>query len=127
MMGFVSIFQNLFKGVAPKDIAGPVGIFAVTTEASKIGFLALINFVGVLSVNLAVLNIIPFPALDGGRLLFILIESVIGKKILPKVEATAHSIGMIILLLLILAVTANDIQRLIAAGGITGFIDSIGK
>ena len=127
VMGFVSIFQNLFKGVAPKDIAGPVGIFAVTTEASKIGFLALINFVGVLSVNLAVLNIIPFPALDGGRLLFILIESVIGKKILPKVEATAHSIGMIILLLLILAVTANDIQRLIAAGGITGFIDSIGK
>lgn len=84
-VGLWDIIQGLFKGDAPKDIAGPVGIFAVTSQAAKTGILTLINFVGILSVNLAVLNIIPFPALDGGRLLFIGIESLIGKKVVPKV------------------------------------------
>ena len=116
VVGFISIFENLFKGIVPKDVAGPVGIFAVTSEAAKIGILALVNFVGILSVNLAILNILPFPALDGGRLLFIGIEGVIGKKIIPKVEAAIHSVGMIILLFLLLAITAHDIRRLIAAG-----------
>jgi regulator of sigma E protease len=125
--GFASIFTNLFKGVVPKDVAGPVGIFAVTSEAAKIGILALVNFVGILSVNLAILNIIPFPALDGGRLLFIGIEGLIGKKVIPKVEAAIHTVGMIFLLILLLAITANDVRRLIAAGSISGFIDSIVK
>lgn len=127
VLGFVSIFQNLFKGVVPKDLAGPVGIFAVTTEAAKIGFLAIVNFIGILSVNLAILNIIPFPALDGGRLLFIGIEGVIGRKVIPKVESAIHTVGMIILLILLLAVTAHDIRRLISAGGISGFINSVLK
>jgi len=125
--GFVSIFRNLFRGIVPSDIAGPVGIFAVTSEAAKIGILALINFIGILSVNLAILNILPFPALDGGRLLFIFIEKIVGKKVLPKVEAAIHSVGMMILLLLLLAITIHDIQRLIKAGGISGFIDSVLK
>jgi regulator of sigma E protease len=125
--GFASIVTSLFKGVVPQDIAGPVGIFAVTSEAAKIGVIALINFIGILSVNLAILNVLPFPALDGGRLLFIAIEGIIGKKVLPKVESAIHSVGMIILLLLLLAVTAHDIKRLIASGGIQGFIDSVVK
>lgn len=99
----------------------------MTTEAARSGVLTLINFLGVLSVNLAILNIIPFPALDGGRLLFIGIESVIGKKVVPKVEATVHTIGMIILLLLLLAITISDVRRLIIAGGINGFIQSMTK
>jgi len=127
IMGFVSIFTSLFQGVVPKDIAGPVGIFAVTSEAAKIGILALINFIGILSVNLAILNILPFPALDGGRLLFIGIEGIIGKKVVPKIESAIHSVGMVILLLLLLAITAHDIRRLISAGGISGFIDQVLK
>ena len=125
--GFLDIFKNLFAGQAPKDLAGPVGIFAITSEAAKIGTLALINFLGILSVNLAILNIIPFPALDGGRLLFIFIEGVIGRRVLPKIEAIAHTIGMVILILLILAITARDIQRLITAGGVTGFLENVLK
>lgn len=126
-VGLGTIIVEAFKGHAPKDISGPVGIFAVTSEAAKIGLLALINFIGVLSVNLAILNIFPFPALDGGRLLFIGIESVIGRKIIPKVEATIHTIGMVILLALLLAVTIGDIRRLIVAGGIDGFLQSVIK
>lgn len=127
LYGLKNLFVNLFRGVVPADVSGPVGIYAVTTEAAKFGVLTLINFVGILSVNLAILNIIPFPALDGGRLLFIGIEGVVGKKVIPKVEATIHTIGMVVLILLLLAITANDIRRVIAAGGINGFLNSIGK
>ncbi len=125
--GFASIFTDLAKGDAPKDVSGPVGVFAVTSEAAKTGILSLINLVGVISVNLAILNIIPFPALDGGRLLFIFIEGVFGKKVLPKVEAAIHTIGMIILLALILAITVKDIRGLISAGSITNFLNSFNR
>lgn len=127
VVGFSNIFIDLFKGQAPKDISGPVGVFAVTTQAAKLGILSLINLVGIISVNLAILNIIPFPALDGGRLLFIFIEKIIGKKILPKVEAVIHSIGMFLLLGLILAITIKDIKGLISAGSISAFLDNMMK
>jgi regulator of sigma E protease len=127
ILGFVKIFTDLFGGRVPSDLAGPVGIFAITSEAAKMGILALINFVGILSVNLAILNVLPFPALDGGRLLFVFIEKAIGRKVLPQVESTIHTIGMIILLAALLAITAHDIQRVIAAGGISGFINSVLK
>lgn len=125
--GLWTMVYSLFKGQVPKDVSGPVGIFAVTSEVAKSGILNLINFVGILSINLAILNILPFPALDGGRLLFVFIEGIIGRKVLPKVEAVIHSIGMIILLILILAVTFKDVQKLISSGGISGFINSMGK
>lgn len=126
-MGFWQIISGLFAGKLPSDIAGPVGIFAITAKAAQYGILAVVNFVGIMSVNLAILNVMPFPALDGGRLLFIGIEKAIGRKILPKIEAAFHTAGMIILLLLLLAITAHDIQRLIAAGGIAGFGEKILK
>jgi regulator of sigma E protease len=127
LVGLGTIVFDLFKGVSPKDVAGPVGIFAVTSEAAKSGILTLINFVGILSVNLAILNIIPFPALDGGRLLFIGIESVIGRKVVPKVEGMIHAVGMIILLALILAITISDIRKLIINGGVEGFLKTLGR
>ncbi len=122
--GLFGIFGDLFKGDAPADLAGPVGIFAVTSEAASVGVLALINFVGILSINLAILNILPFPALDGGRLLFIIVESVAGKRVAPRIEAIIHTIGMIILLLAIFAITAKDIKMLIEAGSLSGFLES---
>jgi len=127
VVGICGIFVNLFKGVKPKGIAGPVGIFAVTSQAATYGILALINFVGILSMNLAILNIIPFPALDGGRLLFIAIERVIGKKVVPRIESIIHAVGMAILILLLIALTANDIKNLISAGSISGFLEKILK
>ncbi len=120
--GLFRMIKGLFAGDVPRDIAGPVGIFAITAKAAQYGILAVINFVGIMSVNLAILNILPFPALDGGRLLFIGIEKAIGRKVLPKLESAIHTIGMIILLFLLLAITAHDIQRLISAGGFGGFL-----
>lgn len=122
--GLIKIITDLLAGQAPKDLAGPVGIFAITSEAARFGILPLVNFVGILSVNLAILNIVPFPALDGGRLLFVFVEGILGRKVVPRVEAVIHTIGMIILIILILAITARDIQRLMSAGGISGFLNN---
>jgi regulator of sigma E protease len=126
--GLFMILKNLiFRGEVPQDLAGPVGIYAITREAAKFGPLAIINFLGVFSVNLAILNILPFPALDGGRLLFIFIEKLIGRKVLPKLEAAVHMTGMAILILLLILITIRDVQRLIAAGSVSGFIESFIK
>lgn len=121
------LIKGLFGGQVPEGLAGPVGIFAVTSEAAKYGWLSLLNFAGILSVNLAILNILPFPALDGGRLVFVFLESIIGKKILPKIEATVHTIGIIILLSLILLITVQDVRNLIASGSFSGYIESMVK
>lgn len=112
----VDTIAKAIAGQPPKDLAGPVGIYQITAGVSRIGFAALATFVAILSVNLAVLNIIPFPALDGGRLLFIGIEAIFGRRVLPTFERWAHMVGMIILLLLILLITINDINRLISGG-----------
>lgn len=127
LTGLGSIFTSLFKGQTPQDISGPVGVFAVTSQVAKEGILSLINLLGIISVNLAIINILPFPALDGGRLLFIFIEKLVGRKILPKVEAIIHTVGMIILLGLILLITIHDIRRLVSAGSISGFLNSMVK
>jgi regulator of sigma E protease len=122
--GLGLLVYNLFKGVVPKDVTGPVGIFAITSEVSKFGILSIINFLGIFSVNLAIINILPFPALDGGRLIFIIIEKMMGKKVVPKVEASIHAIGMAILITLMIAITYFDAKRLISAGSISGFLEN---
>ena len=124
LMGLFLMVGSLVRGQVPTDIAGPVGIYAVTTEVAKIGILPLINFLGIFSVNLAVINFLPIPALDGGRFLFIVIEKAIGRKVLPKVEAAIHGAGMIFLLLLFFLITFVEIKRLIIAGSLQGFLES---
>ncbi|OGM14499.1 hypothetical protein A3A76_05865 [Candidatus Woesebacteria bacterium RIFCSPLOWO2_01_FULL_39_23] len=127
VIGLFTVIKNLLTGVVPKDVAGPVGIFAMTSEVSKFGILAIINFLGVFSVNLAIINIVPFPALDGGRLFFLGIESLIGKKVVPKIEAAIHMAGMVVLILLIIAITIGDVRRLISAGSLSGFLENAVK
>lgn len=127
VVGLWKIVTGLFVGQVPKDVTGPVGIFAVTSQAAKVGILAVVNLVGILSINLAILNIVPFPALDGGRLLFIAIEKAIGRKVVPKVEAVIHTVGMVILLLLLLAITIHDVLGIIRAGSLSGFLNSVLK
>ncbi len=101
------------QGKVPSDIAGPVGIYQITGQAAKAGWLAVLQFIGILSVNLAVMNILPFPALDGGRLVFLVYEAIFRKKANPKIEAIVNQAGMIFLLSLMALITANDILRLI--------------
>lgn len=111
-------WQLVSAGTVPKDVAGPVGIFQVTGQVAQGGILNILQFLGILSVNLAVINILPIPALDGGRLLFIGIEAITGKRIKAKVERWTHQIGMMLLLFLILLITYNDIVRILGTTSI---------
>ncbi|OGM18577.1 hypothetical protein A2686_01635 [Candidatus Woesebacteria bacterium RIFCSPHIGHO2_01_FULL_38_10] len=122
ILGFIKIISGLFLGIVPKDIAGPVGLYAITSEVYKVGILPLINWLGIISVNLAILNILPIPAFDGGHLLFIIIEKIIGRKVLPKVEAWLHAASLTILVFLLLAITIKEL-KLINSLGITGYLD----
>lgn len=108
------LYQLATTGVVPKDVAGPVGIAQLTGQFVEIGPFAVLSFVALLSINLAILNVIPFPALDGGRLFFILIEAVTRRRVHPRFEALAHAIGMVILLALIALITIHDLGRLLS-------------
>lgn len=99
--------------VIPQDVAGPVGIFQATAAVVPGGILSIFQFLGILSVNLAVLNMLPLPALDGGRLVFIAYEALARRRPKPSVERTVNTIGMIFLILLLVLITINDVRRLI--------------
>jgi regulator of sigma E protease len=86
-----------------------VGIYFFGRDIQALGFSYILQFVGMLSVNLAVLNALPIPALDGGRMFFILIEKVRGSRINPHIEDMAHRIGFAVLILLMALVTYKDI------------------
>lgn len=94
------------------QVAGPVGIVGLVGEASAFGFTSLLLFTAFISLNLAVINILPFPALDGGRLLFVVIEAIKGSPIPPRYAGTLNAVGFMLLILLMVAVTWNDIMRL---------------
>ncbi|MCD6109938.1 RIP metalloprotease RseP [bacterium] len=98
--------------VVPEGIAGPVGIARLTYVFVQDGLMALLRFMALLSLSLAVINIIPFPALDGGRLLFLLIEAVRGKRIPQKWEASINALGFFILIAFLFIVTYSDIIQL---------------
>jgi regulator of sigma E protease len=120
--GLFTMIKSLFMGHVPSDIAGPAGLLALTSEVTKQGFFATVNWLGIISVNLAILNVIPFPALDGGRLLFIFIEKIFGRRVLPKVESIIHTVGFALLILLIVAITVREV-RLISQYGFSGYVD----
>ncbi|MFA9558049.1 RIP metalloprotease RseP [Evansella sp. AB-rgal1] len=92
-------------------LAGPVGIYSYTDEVAAMGFLVLMQWTAILSVNLGIINLLPLPALDGGRLIFIGLEAVRGKPIDPQKEGLVHFIGFALLMLLMLVVTWNDINK----------------
>lgn len=96
----------------PKDVSGPIGIYQVSKQVYKVGWVAVVQFMAILSINLAILNIMPFPALDGGRLLFLGVEMIIGKKIKNRIEGYVHSVGMVFLIGLMVLVTVRDIIKL---------------
>jgi regulator of sigma E protease len=93
------------------ELSGPVGIAVLTRDVAQLGFIYLLQFTAVLSVNLAVINAVPFPALDGGRILFLIIEKLRGRKLPETAEQVANTVGFGLLLLLMLFVTVKDFGR----------------
>lgn len=112
---------GLIIGTVPFEPAGPVGIVQVTGEVAQTGISPVLELAAVISIAIAVTQLIPFPALDGGRILFIIIEWLRrGKRVSPRVEGIVHSIGFIILLGLMVAITYQDLARWISGGSLLG-------
>ena len=116
-MQIVIAFYLLIKGLIlgqglAFEVAGPVGIASIIGESARLGLNYLINTAAMISLSLAVINILPIPALDGGRILFILIEKITGKKVPLKYEQFAHTIGFALLMILIVVVTVRDVLGL---------------
>lgn len=110
------VFVDLFTaGIIPADLAGPVGIVhhAYKQQIFAEGWISIINFAGMISINLAVLNLLPIPALDGGRAMFILLEKFFGKKRIGRIENYANYGGFALLMALIILVTVRDVLRII--------------
>jgi regulator of sigma E protease len=108
-----SFGQLIFRGEGLESLGGPVKIASMTGQVTKLGIEYLIQFAAFLSINLAVLNIVPFPALDGGRILFLFIEKIRGKKNNPQIEQWANLIGFALLITLIVWITVRDVVSLV--------------
>ncbi|MDD3711356.1 MAG: RIP metalloprotease RseP [Patescibacteria group bacterium] len=110
---FYEIIRNLIiSQPINAEVAGPIGIAELTGQMARMGIIYLIQFTALLSLNLAIINFLPFPALDGGRLIFLLIEKIKGRPVKKEVEAVFHNLGFMLLMVLVLWVTIKDVVRL---------------
>jgi len=111
--GIVMLAVESIKGTADfSEVSGPIGIVSLVGDAAEFGMTSLLMFTAIISLNLAVINMLPFPALDGGRLVMVGIEALTGKPLNPKWVARVNLVGFILLLLLMVAVTYNDILKM---------------
>jgi regulator of sigma E protease len=109
----IDFFGKVFLGKADiSQVSGPVGIAGLVGDASAFGFIYLLGFTAFISINLAVINFMPFPALDGGRVFFIIIEAIIRRPISSKILNSVNALGFVLLMLLMLFVTYHDVVKL---------------
>lgn len=114
VVGLFEFFKDIFIGQPNfSEVAGPVGIAGIVGEASRVGLASLITITAVISANLAVINMLPFPALDGGRIIVVLIEAVRRKSLSSKIVNYVNVMGFFLLILLMIIVTFKDIVKLI--------------
>lgn len=109
---FLTIWYLITGKVSLSNLSGPIGIYSIVDQSAKLGFINVIYLMGYLSLNVGVMNLLPVPALDGGRLLFLIIEKIKGSPINPKYETIINNVGFLLLMALIVAVSYNDILRL---------------
>jgi regulator of sigma E protease len=112
-MTFVNLFGDLFHGGGEtvKQVSGPVGIAVLAGKVAERGIMQVIQFGAILSINLAVLNFLPIPALDGGRAVFLILEAIRRKPVKRHIEAIIHNIAFLILIVLIVLISIRDVSR----------------
>jgi regulator of sigma E protease len=118
---FVAIYTSMFKivgnlitgALSINSLAGPIGIYSIVGQQAALGFENIIYLVAFLSINVGFVNLIPFPAFDGGRVLFLIIEKIRKKAVDVKVENIIHTVGFVLLMILMLVITFKDIKNLI--------------
>ncbi len=112
LVAFYELFKNLFIGQGlTQELSGPVGIAVLTGQVAHMGFIYILQFTALFSINLAIINFLPIPALDGGRILFLIIEKIKGSPVKRELEAAMHNIGFALLMLLVIVVTYRDVLK----------------
>ena len=112
--GMLQVIRQLFTGrVAASELSGPVGIVAAVNQTASLGFIYIAYLTALISLNLAIVNMLPFPALDGGRLVFIVIRKITGHAITDEIESKVHFAGIMLLFALMIYVTWHDVIRFI--------------
>ena len=107
-----SLFTTGTAGEAGAGVVGPVGLYNFTAQALRVGWIYILQLLAILSINLGIINILPFPALDGGKILFLGLEGIFRKRVVrQEVENLIHTIGFILLIILLLVITFRDILR----------------
>jgi regulator of sigma E protease len=110
--------SRMITGSAPVGVAGPIGIAQLTGEVARSGLVPLIFWTALISMNLAIVNLLPIPALDGGRITFVLLELLRGgRRITPEKERLVHLMGFVLVIGLVVVVSVNDITRIVTGGG----------
>jgi len=113
VIGLYTLVKEGIQGNGSLDaVIGPVGLVGIVGDVYEFGFIYLMSFAALISINLAIINLLPFPALDGGRLLFLLIEKMKGSRINPKIANTVNAMGFYLLILLMLVITYHDVIKL---------------
>lgn len=107
-----TIFYLCVGKISLKSLSGPVGIYQVVGESAKYGFINVIYLIGYICVNVGFINLLPLPAFDGGRVFFMIIEAIRKKPVSPKVENIIHAAGLVLLMILMVVITFNDIVRI---------------
>ena len=112
VVAFYELLKNLIiTQKVSVDLSGPVGIAVLTGQVARRGFAYLLQFTAMLSINLAVINFLPFPALDGGRIIFLIIEKIRRRPVSQKIENLIHNVGFVLLMLLVVLVTYRDVAK----------------
>ena len=114
LLALGGIIMKLFAGNGVgAEVSGPIGIAILTKQVATLGLVYVLQFAALLSINLGIINALPIPALDGGRILFILIEKIKGSPVTQKTEQLFHTIGFVLLMLLMVLVTLRDVLKII--------------
>lgn len=113
VVAFGTMIYTFFTGgQMSAEVAGPVGIAMMTQQMRDLGIIYVLQFVAILSVNLGIINLLPIPALDGGRILFLGFEAIMGRPVNQRVEGILHSTFFIALLVLMAVITVRDVLKL---------------
>lgn len=109
---FFVIWYLITGKISLTNLSGPIGIFTMVGETAKEGLINLVYLMAIISVNIGFINFLPLPAFDGGRILFLIIEKIKGSPVNPKIENIIHTVGLVLLMLLMVFITYNDILRI---------------
>ena len=109
---FFTILYLITGKISVKLLSGPVGMYSIVSTYSHYGFISILSLLSLICINVGFINILPLPAFDGGHVVFIIIEKIKGSRVSPKVENTIHTVGLVILMILMVLITYNDILRI---------------